>query len=75
MWFSAKNPPNDNQKVLVAHLPRCFKTRATPISRKFKLHVTTARFSGGKWRFLEPRDKTRRIDGILWWQPIENPPY
>lgn len=67
-WKSADRPPSGNAPVLVA-----YNAMWKP-SRQKHWAVLIARFSGGQWRFLNKKDKTRRPERIRFWMPLPKPP-
>lgn len=64
-WEScAEQLPANNFPVLVAYLSET----------KRKWSVIQARYSGGEWRFLTKRHKSRIQERILYWMSLPEPP-
>lgn len=64
--------PQDDFPVIVAYLPGFHKS--TKQNRPRSWSITVARFSGGEWRFIIPKQKTRLPSRIKFWQPSPTPP-
>lgn len=63
-WIPASRPPSGKAAVLVAY------NGMWKPSRKRHWTVLLAKFSGGKFRFLTTKDKTRKPERVKYWMPL-----
>lgn len=60
--------PRNSKRVLVAY------NGMWKPSRRSHWAVLEAKYSGGEWRFLHPRHKSRKSERVRFWMPIPKPP-
>lgn len=71
-WIACSdNLPDTDAPVLAAYRSQC-RPRKRLSGHGWSLIL--ARYTGGEWRFLTPRQKTRLPERIRYWMPLPPPP-